>query len=470
MIIPDLKQAKIRTNNPVKIYNNVYNLTDEDKKLGLNKKYYLKTYGCQMNIRDSETIKAMLENMNYIETDNYLEADLLILNTCAVRENVHNKVFGMLGRFKHLKETKKNIVVGLMGCMSQEEIVVNKIIDKYKWLNFVLGTHNLYQLPEVIKEQQKLNINVPSIEGDIYENLPVKRSNPFTAFVNIIYGCDKFCTYCIVPYTRGKERSRQKEDILAEINNLIEAGCQEVTLLGQNVNAYGKDLKDNYKLNNLLDDIAKTNISRIRFLTSHPWDFTDEMIETIKNNSNIMPYFHLPIQSGSSRILKLMGRRYKKEEYLELFNKIKKAIPNASVTTDIIVGFPNETEEDFQDTLDIVNNCKFDGAFTFIYSPREGTPASKLDDNISLEIKEARLQILNKIINKYAKESNKKMLGKIVPVLIENLSEKNPDQLRGYTDTYKLVNIIGNKKYLGKIVNVEITEIKSWSLNGKVVD
>lgn len=470
MIIPDLKQAKIRTNNPVKIYNNVYNLTDEDKKLGLNKKYYLKTYGCQMNIRDSETIKAMLENMNYIETDNYLEADLLILNTCAVRENVHNKVFGMLGRFKHLKETRKNIVVGLMGCMSQEEVVVDKILNKYKWLNFVLGTHNLYELPKVISEQQKFNINVLSIEGDIYENLPVKRSNPFTAFVNIIYGCDKFCTYCIVPYTRGKERSRQKEDILAEINNLIEAGCQEVTLLGQNVNAYGKDLKDNYKLNNLLDDIAKTNISRIRFLTSHPWDFTDEMIETIKNNSNIMPYFHLPIQSGSSRILKLMGRRYTKEDYLELFNKIKKAIPNASVTTDIIVGFPNETEEDFQDTLDVVNSCKFDGAFTFIYSPREGTPASKLDDNISLEIKEARLQILNKIINKYAKESNKKMLGKIVPVLIENLSEKNPDQLRGYTDTYKLVNIIGNKKYLGKIVNVEITEIKSWSLNGKVVD
>lgn len=470
MITPNLKQAKIRTKNPAQIYDNVYNLTEADKQLGLNRKYYLKTYGCQMNIRDSETIKAILENMSYVETDNYLEADLLILNTCAVRENVHNKVFGMLGRFKHLKETRKNIVVGLMGCMSQEEVVVDKILNKYKWLNFVLGTHNLYELPKVISEQQKLNINVLSIEGDIYENLPVKRSNPFTAFVNIIYGCDKFCTYCIVPYTRGKERSRQKEDILAEINNLIEAGCQEVTLLGQNVNAYGKDLKDNYKLNNLLDDIAKTNISRIRFLTSHPWDFTDEMIETIKNNSNIMPYFHLPIQSGSSRILKLMGRRYTKEDYLELFHKIKKAIPNASVTTDIIVGFPNETEEDFQDTLDVVNSCKFDGAFTFIYSPREGTPASKLDDNISLEIKEARLQILNKIINKYAKESNKKMLGKIVPVLIENLSEKNPDQLRGYTDTYKLVNIIGNKKYLGKIVNVEITEIKSWSLNGKVVD
>lgn len=469
MLKPDLKQAKIRTKKPVLIYNDVYKLLDDDKKLGLNKKYYLKTYGCQMNVRDSETIKAILENMNFLETDDYLEADLLILNTCAVRENVHNKVFGMIGRFKHLKETRKDIIVGLMGCMAQEEVVVDKILNKYKWLNFVLGTHNLHQLPEVIRSQQKLNINSPSIEGDIYENLPVKRTNPFTAFVNIIYGCDKFCTYCIVPFTRGKERSRQKEDILKEINQLIKAGYQEVTLLGQNVNAYGKDFNDQYYLNNLLEDIAKTKIPRIRFLTSHPWDFTDEMIEVIKNNSNIMPYFHLPVQSGSSRILKLMGRRYTKEEYLTLFNKIKKAIPNSSITTDIIVGFPNETEEDFQETIDLVNECQFDGAFTFLYSPREGTPAAKLKDNVSLEVKEKRLHRLNLIVNRYAKKSNDKMLGKIVPVLIENYSDKNKGQFIGYTDTYKSVNVIGDEKQLGKIVDVEITDVKSWSLKGKTV-
>ncbi|NLD78890.1 MAG: tRNA (N6-isopentenyl adenosine(37)-C2)-methylthiotransferase MiaB [Mollicutes bacterium] len=469
MLKPDLKQAKTRTKNPVLIYNDVYKLLDEDKKIGLNKKYYLKTYGCQMNVRDSETIKAILEDMNFLETDNYLEADLLILNTCAVRENVHNKVFGMIGRFKHLKETRKDIIVGLMGCMAQEEVVVDKILNKYKWLNFVLGTHNLHQLPEVIRSQQKLNINAPSIEGDIYENLPVKRTNPFTAFVNIIYGCDKFCTYCIVPFTRGKERSRQKEDILKEINKLIKAGYQEVTLLGQNVNAYGKDLNDQYYLNNLLEDIAKTKIPRIRFLTSHPWDFTDEMIEVIKNNSNIMPYFHLPVQSGSSRILKLMGRRYTKEEYLTLFNKIKKAIPNSSITTDIIVGFPNETEEDFQETIDLVKECQFDGAYTFLYSPREGTPAAKLKDNVLLEVKEKRLHRLNLIVNEHAKKSNDKMLGKIVPVLIENYSDKNKGQFIGYTDTYKSVNVIGDEKQLGKIVDVEITDVKSWSLTGKTV-
>ena len=469
MLKPDLKQAKTRTKKPVLIYNDVYKLLDEDKKIGLNKKYYLKTYGCQMNVRDSETIKAILEDMNFLETDNYLEADLLILNTCAVRENVHNKVFGMIGRFKHLKETRKDIIVGLMGCMAQEEVVVDKILNKYKWLNFVLGTHNLHQLPEVIRSQQKLNINAPSIEGDIYENLPVKRTNPFTAFVNIIYGCDKFCTYCIVPFTRGKERSRQKEDILKEINKLIKAGYQEVTLLGQNVNAYGKDLNDQYYLNNLLEDIAKTKIPRIRFLTSHPWDFTDEMIEVIKNNSNIMPYFHLPVQSGSSRILKLMGRRYTKEEYLTLFNKIKKAIPNSSITTDIIVGFPNETEEDFQETIDLVKECQFDGAYTFLYSPREGTPAAKLKDNVLLEVKEKRLHRLNLIVNEHAKKSNDKMLGKIVPVLIENYSDKNKGQFIGYTDTYKSVNVIGDEKQLGKIVDVEITDVKSWSLTGKTV-
>jgi tRNA-2-methylthio-N6-dimethylallyladenosine synthase len=472
--MPSLMESKKRGQSEVEVIRDNFIIDDNFKNIGKNKKYFIKTYGCQMNIRDSETLKALLEELSFTETDNYEEADLLLLNTCAIRENVHNKVFGMLGRFKHLKSIKPNIIVGIAGCMAQEEVVVNKILDKYKWMDFVIGTHNMHRLPIILSEalkKNKLEVEVWSKEGDIIENVPVKRDNKYKAWVNIMYGCDKFCTYCIVPYTRGKQRSRKSDDIIKEVESLVKDGYQEVTLLGQNVNAYGKDFTDiNYRMENLLDDIARTDINRIRFVTSHPWDFTDGMINVIKNNANIMPYFHLPIQSGSDKVLKLMGRRYDRTHYLELFNKIKEAIPGSSITTDIIVGFPNETEEDFQDTLDIVNTCKFDGAYTFIYSPREGTPASKMKDNISLDVKEERLQRLNNLVNKYAKESNEKMLHKIVPVLIEGYSEKSNDILMGYTDTFKLVNVEGDSKNIGHIVNVEITDIKSWSLNGRIVN
>lgn len=474
MQIPNLKESKTRGQSKVKIIRDEYTLDESLRGLGKGKKYFIKTYGCQMNLRDTETIKALLENMAYEEVDNYNEADLLLLNTCAIRENAHNKVFGMLGRFKHLKSLKPNIVVGISGCMAQEEGVVNRILDKYKWLDFVIGTHNTHRLPYVLKntlDKNQLEVEVWSKEGDIIENTPVKRDNKYKAWVNIMYGCDKFCTYCIVPFTRGKQRSRQPQDILDEINGLIKDGYKEVTLLGQNVNAYGKDFENNhYYMENLLEDVSKTGIDRIRFVTSHPWDFTDEMIKVIKTNTNIMPYFHLPIQSGSDKILKLMGRRYNKETYLELFHKIKKNIPNASITTDIIVGFPNETEGYFNDTLNIVHKCKFDGAYTFIYSPREGTPASKMEDNVSLDEKEDRLQRLNKVVNEYARESNEKLLHKIVPVLIEGYSEKSNNMLMGYTDTFKLVNVEGDSQNIGKIVKVEIIDIKSWSLNGRVVN
>jgi tRNA-2-methylthio-N6-dimethylallyladenosine synthase len=474
MQIPSLMESKKRGQSKIEVIKDNFIINESFKNIGKNKKYFIKTYGCQMNIRDSETLKALLEELSFTETDNYEEADLLLLNTCAIRENVHNKVFGMLGRFKHLKGIKPNIIVGLAGCMAQEEVVVNKILDKYKWMDFVIGTHNMHRLPQVLNEASKkrgLEVEVWSKEGDIVENVPVKRDNKYKAWVNIMYGCDKFCTYCIVPYTRGKQRSRKSEDIIKEVEDLVKEGYQEVTLLGQNVNAYGKDFTDiNYRMENLLQDVSKTGISRIRFVTSHPWDFTDGMINAIKSNDSIMPYFHLPIQSGSDKILKLMGRRYDRDHYLELFNKIKEAIPNAAITTDIIVGFPNETEEDFNDTLDIVNTCKFDGAYTFIYSPREGTPASRMEDNISLSVKEDRLQRLNNLVNKYAHESNEKMLNKVVPVLIEGYSEKSNATLMGYTDTFKLVNVEGDSKYIGHIVNVEITDIKSWSLNGRMVN
>lgn len=471
MNLPNLTDARRRSTKEVNRID--YKLDNLYKNIGLNKTYYVKTYGCQMNEHDTENIEGLLESIGFTKSNDMEDSDLVILNTCSIRENAHNKAFGMLGRLKHLKEERPNLIIGVCGCMAQEEVVVNEILSKYRHVNFVFGTHNLYDLPKLIYENMenfKTKIDVLSIEGDLIEGLPVKRASNFKAYVNIIYGCDKFCTYCIVPYTRGKQRSRKMEDILEEVNELKNNGCVEVTLLGQNVNAYGKDLNLGYDLANLLENVAKTNIPRIRFITSHPWDFTDHMIEVIKKYENIMKYVHLPIQSGSDRILKLMGRRYTKEDYKKLFNKLKE-IPNIAITTDIIVGFPGESEEDFLDTLDIVNSCKYDGAFTFIYSPRVGTPAAKLydNDNTTIEEKEDRLQRLNNLINDYSLASNKKMIGKVFKVLTEGESNKK-DMMYGYTETNKLVNFKGNKDLIGKIVDVKILEAKSFSLDGELVE
>ena len=472
MILPNLKEAKKRTKEEVLVKTNEYIVKENIKEIGLNKTYYVKTYGCQMNEHDSENIKAILEDMSFTEIDNMEEADLILLNTCAIRENAHNKVFGYLGRIKHLKESRPDVIVGLCGCMAQEEVVVDEILNRYKWLDIVFGTHNIHNLPNILNNalnKKKLEVEVLSVEGDIIENIPVKRASKYKGWINIMYGCDKFCTYCIVPYTRGKQRSRNKEFILEEVNNLIKEGYKEVTLLGQNVNAYGKDLNSDYRMENLLEDVALTGIERVRFVTSHPWDFTDDMLEVISKYDNIMPYIHLPLQSGSNRILRLMGRRYTKESYIELYNKIKTKIPNCSITTDIIVGFPGETEEDFNATLEVVNECKYDSAFTFIFSPREGTPAAKMEDNVSLDVKNDRLQRLNELINKYAKEANDRYQDKVVPVLIEGLSEKNENFLMGYTDTMKLVNVKASKENIGKIINVKITDVKTWSMDGEIV-
>ncbi len=303
----------------------------------------------------------------------------------------------------------------------------------------------------------------------MYENIPVKRDSKYSAWVNIQYGCDKFCTYCIVPYTRGKQRSRKYEDIIDEVRELYNNGYQEVTLLGQNVNAYGKDFDDGYDFAMLLGEVSQIGIPRIRFVTSHPWDFTDKMIDVISKCDNIMPYIHLPLQSGSDRILKLMGRKYTTEEYLELVKKIREKVNNVSITTDIIVGFPGETEEDFEKTIDMVNLVKYDLAYTFIFSPREGTPASKMKDDISMEIKKSRLARLNELINKYALEANEKMKDKVVDVLILSESDKNGKYM-GYTDNMKLVNVACDSGYVGKIVPVKITGVKTWSLDGEVYD
>ncbi len=465
MHLPNLEEAKIRTDKKSEIKNNSYDF----KKQFQNQKFYLKTYGCQMNVHDSEEIRKYLEMLGYQETKTLEEADIVVLNTCAIRENAHDKVFGYLGRCKHLKHEKPNLLICLGGCMSQEESVVNEIKNKHPYVDIVFGTHNINDLPKmIIDAKEKQNIEVYSIEGNVYENVLYSRDSKITAWVNIMYGCDKFCTYCIVPYTRGKQRSRRLESIVKEVEELKEAGYKEVTLLGQNVNAYGKDLEEPVTFSELLEKVAETKIPRIRFVTSHPWDFTSELIECIAKYENIMPYIHLPLQSGSSRILKLMGRRYTKEEYLKLFQEIKEKIKDVSITTDIIVGFPNETEEDFLETLDVVNKCQFDGAFTFIYSPREGTPARLIKDSVSQKEKEERLARLNKIVNQYSLNNNKKLEGKIEEVLFLGVSEKDDKKLYGYTKTMKLVNVKADSTLIGQIVPVKITEAKSFSLDGEI--
>ncbi len=466
MKLPNLNDARVRNVTPV-TYKDIETL--EDKNLFSGKKFFLKTYGCQMNVHDSEAIRAMLENIGFTEVENLEDADLAILNTCAIRENAHEKVFGFLGRCKHLNEEKKDMIIALCGCMAQEPSVCEEILSKNKYVDIVFGTHNLHELPNLlINRTNKTNIEVSSIEGDVLEGIHYKRDSKIEAWVNIMYGCDKFCTYCIVPYTRGKQRSRKSEKILEEVGALVKNGYKEVTLLGQNVNAYGKDLEGEISFAELLRKVAETKIDRVRFVTSHPWDFTDEMIDVIGKYKNIMPYIHLPLQSGSSKILKTMGRRYTKEQYIDLFNKIKKRVPNVAITTDIIVGFPGETEEDFTETLDVVKICKFDSAFTFIFSPRIGTPAAKMEDNTTQEEKECRLRRLNELVNDLSKSANEAYVGKTVDVLINSKSTKGDGVVAGYTDTMKLVNVKGPDELIGTIAKVTITEAKSFSLNGEV--
>ncbi len=466
MKLPDMIEAKKRDNNKIEFtYIEDINISD----FYLGKKYFIRTYGCQMNMHDSEEIKYLVENLGFSQTENMEDADLVILNTCAIRENAHDKVFGFLGRCKHLKKNKPETIICICGCMAQERSVCDEILQKHNYIDIVIGTHNKHELSNMlINLNPKLNINVVSNSNEIIENIKANPDSKVTAWVNIMYGCDKFCTYCIVPYTRGKQRSRKHEDIIKEVNDLISIGYKEVTLLGQNVNAYGKDRDDEIDFAQLLQLVCNTGINRLRFVTSHPWDFTDAMIKVIKDNSNVMNSVHLPVQSGSNKILKLMGRRYTKENYIELFNKLKKEIPNIAITTDIIVGFPNETDEDFNETLSLVDECQFDGAFTFVYSPRENTPAAKMIDEIELKVKEDRLQVLNKKVNDYSLNNNKKLLNKVVEVLIVSLSEKDLNKYMGYTESLKVVNVSGEKIEIGSIVPVLIEDAKSFSLDGKI--
>jgi len=383
-------------------------------------------------------------------------------------------VFGELGRLKPLKVERPGLILGVCGCMSQEEAVIRRILQQHQYVDLIFGTHNIHRLPFLLKEalfSKEMVVEVWSKEGDIVENLPKARQDGLKAWVNIMYGCDKFCTYCIVPYTRGKERSRRPEDVLAEVRELARKGYREVTLLGQNVNAYGKDFTDRtYTFAHLLDDVRKIGIPRVRFTTSHPRDFDDHLIEVLAKGGNLVEHIHLPVQSGSSEVLKRMARKYNREQYLELVRKIREAIPHVSLTTDIIVGFPGETEEQFEETLSLVREVEYDSAFTFIYSPREGTPAARMEDNVPYEVKKERLLRLNRVQDEISRRKNEALRGQVVEVLVEGESKKNPEILSGRTRTNKLVNFRGPKSLIGQFVQVRISEPLTYTLKGEWVE
>lgn len=470
---PSLKDAKKRGKEEIQ-YHKDYKIPEEFMGFGHGRKFHIRTYGCQMNEHDTEVMSGILLALGYESTPTWDDADVILLNTCAIRENAENRVFGELGHLLPLKRKNPDLLIGVCGCMSQEEKVVNKILRTYPHVDMIFGTHNIHRLPFILRDahlSKERVIEVWSKEGDVIENLPKVRKDHIKAWVNIMYGCDKFCTYCIVPYTRGKERSRLPEDIIAEVKDLISQGYKEITLLGQNVNAYGKDFEDReYRLGHLMEEIAQLDIPRIRFTTSYPSDFDDHLIEVIAKYDNIMNHIHLPVQSGSNDVLKIMARKYTKEKYLELVRKIKAQVPDISFTTDIIVGYPNETHEQFLETLELYEEVGYEAAFTFVYSPREGTPAAKMVDNVALDEKKQRLYRLNDMVNEYSKNTMAKYQDKIVHVLVEGESKNNPEILAGYTEKLKLVNFKAPKELIGQIVPVKITDIRTWSLMGELVE
>lgn len=468
---PSLKDAKKRTKNGIE-YNEFEGIPEELRELGKGRTYLVRTYGCQANEHDTETIIGLFQAMSFAETEDEAKADVILFNTCAVREGAEDKVFGEIGRLKALKKEKPELILGVCGCMSQEEAVVNRILKSYPHVDLIFGTHNIHRLPVLLRDaffNKEMVIEVWSKEGDVVENMPKVRKEGLRAWVNIMYGCDKFCTYCIVPYTRGKERSRRPEDVLAEVRDLARQGYKEIFLLGQNVNAYGKDFTDiEYGFGDLMDDVRKIDVPRVRFTTSHPRDFDDHLIEVLAKKGNLMEYIHLPMQSGNTEVLKRMARKYTREQYLELVRKIKTAIPDAVLTTDIIVGFPGETEEQFQDTLSLVEEVRFHSAYTFIYSPRSGTPAADMEDNVSEAEKKDRLQRLINLVNRIGREENEKLRGQVVEVLVEGESKNNPDVLMGRTRTNKIVHFTASKDVIGQLIHVTITEPQTWTLYGEV--
>ncbi len=443
------------------------------RKISGGKNYYIRTYGCQANVRDEETMRAMLEDAGYKLAEDVEKADVIIINTCAVRENAEDKVYGEIGNLKRLRRANKDLVLAICGCMVEQPEILGRLMKTFPEVNLFFGTHEIAQLLDLIYEvitTKERIVSIESKQGEVVEFVPDCRNNHYKAYVNIIYGCNKFCTYCIVPYTRGKERSRHFQDILNECQRLIDSGYQEITLLGQNVNAYGKDLDEGKDFADLMEAVAKLGIPRLRFTTSHPWDFSSKMIDVIAKYPNIMKFIHLPVQSGNDEILRRMGRRYTREQYLNLVKEMREKIPGLSLSTDIIVGFPNETEEQFQDTCSLVDIVQYEAAFTFIYSPRRGTPAAKMEDNVSKETKVRRFQELVKHLEKHIEEYSESMVGKTFPVLVDGVSKTDENMLSGYTEENKLVHFKGDISLVGTIVSVKINESHTYSLIGEIVN
>jgi tRNA-2-methylthio-N6-dimethylallyladenosine synthase len=439
----------------------------------LKKKYLIETWGCQMNEEDSEKLSGMLKSMDYEETLFRDKADVIIFNTCAVRENAELKVYGNLGALKQLKKDKPDLTLAVCGCMMQQKGVPEEILKTYKHVDIVFGTHNAYKFPEYLERSKLEGVQISEIyehETDIVEGIPIVRKSDVKAFVTIMYGCNNFCTFCVVPYVRGRERSRKPEDILKEIMYLVKNGYKEVTLLGQNVNSYGENLEEEVNFAKLLHMVNKVDgLERIRFMTPHPKDLKSDVIEAIRDCEKVAEQVHLPVQSGSNRLLKKMNRNYTREKYLSIIEEIRREIPGASISTDIIVGFPGETEEDFLETLTLVEEVKYDSAYTYIYSRRKYTPADKMKEQIPEDVKHERFNRLLEVVNKNAKLNNKVYQDQIVEVLVEGPSKNDEDYLQGRTRTAKAVNFKGNNSLIGQLVNVKITKARSFSLMGEVV-
>ena len=434
-------------------------------------KYFIEVWGCQMNEHDAETLGGIIETKGFEKADNYNDADLIILHTCCIRAKAEDKVIGRIGALAKIKRKRPNMIIAVGGCMTQQEEVAKYIEKRFEAVDIIYGTHNLNEfdklLTSVLDERKQIKSISDADEMDIREYRPIKRHAKLNAYVHIIYGCNNFCAYCIVPYVRGRERSREISFIVEEVKDLLDKGFKDITLLGQNVNSYGKDFKDGTNFAKLLLELDKLGEYRLRFMSSHPRDFDNDLVDTINSTKNVCHQIHLPLQSGSDRIIKEMNRGYTKEHYLALTEYIYKVMPDATISTDIIVGFPGETEEDFQDTMDVVEKVGYDQAYMFVYSVREGTRAATMENQVPEEIKKERFQRLLKLQNKKSLQRNKEMLGKTYEVLVEGMGEKN--RLTGRTDGNKVINFTGDPSLEGKLVNVKIIDYNTWSLYGELI-
>ncbi len=472
------RKTKKLTNEEIRIQNDyidkIKDINIEFERANTRKKYFcIKTYGCQMNAHDSEKLIGLLIEMGYVQTEDEKKCDLIIYNTCCVRENAENKVYGNLGYLKNLKKENKNLKIVLCGCMMQQDAVLETIKKSYKYVDVIFGTYNIYEFPQLLHTSlvtNELIINVWEKHGEIVEDLPTKREFKYKASVNIMFGCNNFCTYCIVPYVRGRERSRESKDIISEIKELVADGVVEVTLLGQNVNSYGKGLEEDITFAMLLRKINEIDgLERIRFMTSHPKDISDELIYAMRDCEKVCNHLHLPVQSGSTEVLQKMNRGYTREDYLKIINKAKRELKDLTLTTDIIVGFPSETEEQFLETVELAKEVEYTVSFTFQYSKRTGTPAANMDNHVEESVVTDRFNRLLETINPISNELNKKLVGKTLKVLVESVSKNDKNIVTGRTEGFNLVHFEGVESLIGKIVDVDIIDNKTFYLIGKLV-